>query len=43
VFGLVARYVNLPLLHRLKAGMAKPKIAGKKDSVVHGADPKRLK
>ncbi|WP_156648818.1 hypothetical protein [Massilia sp. Leaf139] len=34
-FGLVARCVNLPLLHRLKAGMAKPKIAGKEGSVAH--------
>jgi hypothetical protein len=35
-FGLFCCCVNLPLLHRLKAGMAKPKIAGKKSSVTHG-------
>jgi hypothetical protein len=28
--------VNLPLLHRLGAGMAEPKIAGKEGSVAHG-------
>jgi hypothetical protein len=34
--GLVAFYVTPPLFHRLKAGMAKPKIAGKKSEVAHG-------
>jgi hypothetical protein len=29
-------YVNLPLLHRLRVGIAKVKVAGKKDSVMHG-------
>jgi hypothetical protein len=29
-------YVNLPLLHRLEVGMAKVKMAGKKNSAVHG-------
>jgi hypothetical protein len=33
-FGLFSCCVNLPLLHRLKAGMAKPKI-GKEGSVAH--------
>jgi hypothetical protein len=28
--------VNLPLLHRRWAGMAKPKIKGKEGSVAHG-------
>jgi hypothetical protein len=28
--------VNLPLLHRRRAGMAKPKIKGKEGSVAHG-------
>jgi hypothetical protein len=32
--------VNPPLLHRLKAGMAKPKIAGKESSVAHGGSEK---
>jgi hypothetical protein len=32
--------VNLPLLHRLGAGMAKVKIAGKKDGVGHDASRK---
>jgi len=27
--------VNLPLLHRLGAGMAKVKVAGKKNNVAH--------
>jgi hypothetical protein len=30
-------YVNLPLLHRLGVGMAKIKMAGKKNGAVHGA------
>jgi hypothetical protein len=30
-------YVNLPLLHRLLAGMAKVKVAGKESSVTHVA------
>ena len=29
-------YVNLPLLHRRWAGMAKPKIKGKENGVAHG-------
>jgi hypothetical protein len=33
-------YVNLPLLHRLGAGMAKVKIAGKENCVMHCGDPK---
>jgi hypothetical protein len=28
--------VNLPLLHRRRAGMAKPKMKGKEGSVAHG-------
>jgi hypothetical protein len=27
--------VNLPLLHRRRAGMAKPKVKGKEDGVAH--------
>jgi hypothetical protein len=30
-------YVNLPLLHRLGAGMAKVKVAGKENDAVHAA------
>jgi hypothetical protein len=29
-------YVNLPLLHRLWVGIAKVKVAGKENDVVHG-------
>jgi hypothetical protein len=32
--------VNLPLFHRLKAGKAKPKIAGKESSVAHEGSEK---
>jgi hypothetical protein len=42
-FGLFCCRVNLPLLHRLKAGMAKPKIKGKEGSVAHGRIRKRSK
>ncbi|MDM5179694.1 hypothetical protein PO883_21105 [Massilia sp. DJPM01] len=33
-------YVNLPLLHRLWVGIAKVKVAGKENDVVHGKNPK---
>jgi hypothetical protein len=33
-------YVNLPLLHRLGAGIAKEKMAGKVNNAVHAALPK---
>jgi hypothetical protein len=34
--------VNLPLLHRLGAGMAKEKMAGKVNNTVHEGTPKKL-
>ncbi|VXB36120.1 hypothetical protein MASSI9I_20570 [Massilia sp. 9I] len=34
--GLFVICVNLPLLHRLRAGMAKVKIAGKENVLAHG-------
>jgi hypothetical protein len=46
LFGLVCCCVNLPLFHRLEAGMAKPKIAGKEyseGSVAHGRIRKKVK
>jgi hypothetical protein len=35
-FGFFCFRVNLPLLHRLGAGMAKVKMAGKENRVAHG-------
>jgi hypothetical protein len=41
-FGLVCCCVYLPLFHRLRAGMAKPKIAGKEGSAAHEGIRKKL-
>jgi hypothetical protein len=40
LFGLFCCRVNLPLFHRLRAGKAKPKIAGKEDRVAHEGSEK---
>jgi hypothetical protein len=40
LLGLFCCCVNLPLFHRLRAGMAKPKIAGKEGSVAHEGSEK---